>query len=102
MVSGRRGGARAWGGAPNIERGTRDGGLLLCGGAGTAPADVRPIGSWLRQGLDEASYGQGKQNKGRFLSEGEDRGPAGGGPAGRAAQADPHRGGKHPRRGGRR
>jgi hypothetical protein len=64
MVSGRDGRARWWGGAPNIERGTRDGGLLLCGGAGPEPADVRPIGSWLRQGLDEASYGQGKQYEG--------------------------------------
>src|ERR1039458_5038989 len=48
---------------PNIDRGTRDDGLLLRAGAGMGPADVRP-GRWLaEQGLDEASMGKASRTK---------------------------------------
>src|SRR5437763_3350905 len=59
----RRARARQYGGAPNIEPGTRDDGLLLRAGAGLEPAARGQTASWLTQGLDEASMGKASRTK---------------------------------------
>src|ERR1700735_5367005 len=78
--------------APTMEGGTREAGYSCAWQVrklvGARPGRRLAIAD---RGLDEESYGQGKQNQGRYHPQGKDRRAARGRPPGRADQADPDR-----------